>query len=107
MPVLVQAFDLGGFVPPARQSRAEPAGDREGGGGAARRQLLPDLPGGNPQPDWRLLPFKKGGFVMAIKGQRRSSAAIKGAREAMRKGSFGSVLVAIDVRFGEPVETRG
>ncbi len=45
---------------------------------------------------------------MAIKGQAPIvPVAIKGAREAMRKGSFVIQPVRVRVRFGEPVETSG
>ena len=55
-----------------------------------------------------LLPFKKGGFVMAIKGQAPVvPIAITGAREAMRKGSLVIQPVHVRVRLGEPVETAG
>ena len=45
LPILVRAFDLAGFVPLERgKPRAEPAGHRAGRRGAARGQLVPDLP---------------------------------------------------------------
>ncbi len=45
---------------------------------------------------------------MAIKGQAPIvPVAIKGAREAMRKGSFMIQPVHVRVRFGEPVDTTG
>jgi 1-acyl-sn-glycerol-3-phosphate acyltransferase len=54
------------------------------------------------------LPFKKGGFIMALKGQAPIvPVAIMGARNAMRKGSFVINPVTVDVKFGEPVETAG
>ena len=55
-----------------------------------------------------LLPFKKGGFIMAIKGQAPVvPVAIDGAREAMKKGSPIIRPVTVRLRFGEPVETAG
>ena len=55
-----------------------------------------------------LLPFKKGGFIMAIKGQAPIvPVAILGARDAMRKGSYVIQPVTVRVRFGRPVETTG
>ena len=55
-----------------------------------------------------LLPFKKGGFIMAIQAQSPVvPVAITGGRAAMRKGSPVVRPVTMDVRIGEPVETAG
>ena len=55
-----------------------------------------------------LLPFKKGGFIMALKAQAPVvPVAVQGGRDAMRKGSFVINPVTIEVRIGEPVETQG
>ena len=66
------------------------------------------FPEGTRSRTGALLPFKKGGFIMALKAQAPVvPVAIVGARAAMRKGSFVINPVTIEVRFGEPVETRG
>ena len=109
LPVLVQAFDLGGFVPleRGRPEQSLPAIERAA---AALREGNSFLifPEGTRSRTGALLPFKKGGFVMAIKGQAPIvPVAIKGARDAMRKGSFVIQPVAVDVIFGDPVETTG
>jgi 1-acyl-sn-glycerol-3-phosphate acyltransferase len=55
-----------------------------------------------------LLPFKKGGFIMAIAAQAPIvPVAITGARDAMRKGSAVIRPVMVSVRVGRPVATRG
>ena len=55
-----------------------------------------------------MLPFKKGGFIMAIKsGAPIVPVAIQGGREAMRKGSAIVRPVRISIRVGEPIETAG
>src|SRR5262249_25900178 len=55
-----------------------------------------------------LLPFKKGGFIMAIKAQAPIvPVVIQGGRAAMRKGSRVIHPVTISVRVGTPIETTG
>jgi 1-acyl-sn-glycerol-3-phosphate acyltransferase len=54
----------------------------------------------------QLLPFKKGGFVMALRaGAPIVPVAIMGGRAAMRKGSAIVHPVHVTVRIGEPIET--
>ena len=53
-----------------------------------------------------MLPFKKGGFVMAIKaGAPIVPIAISGGRDAMRRGSAIIRPVNISIRIGTPIET--
>lgn len=55
-----------------------------------------------------MLPFKKGGFVMAIKaGAPVVPVAISGGRNAMQRGSSVIRPVKISIRVGEPIETAG
>jgi len=55
-----------------------------------------------------LLPFKKGGFIMAIEAQTPIvPVAIQGGRDAMRKGSAFVRPVNVSVRIGTPIETKG
>jgi 1-acyl-sn-glycerol-3-phosphate acyltransferase len=109
LPVLVRAFDLAGFVPLERGNRDQslPAIRRAA---AALREGNSFLifPEGTRSRTGALLPFKKGGFIMAIEGQASIvPVAIKGARNAMRKGSPWIQPVQVQVRFGAPVETAG
>lgn len=109
LPILVRAWDLAGFVPLERGNREQslPAIDRAA---EALRQGNSFLifPEGTRSRTGQLLPFKKGGFIMAIKGQAPIvPVAITGAREAMRKGSFVIQPVTVNVRFGPPVESSG
>jgi 1-acyl-sn-glycerol-3-phosphate acyltransferase len=109
LPILVRAWDLAGFVPLERGNREQslPAIDRAA---AALREGNSFLifPEGTRSRSGNLLPFKKGGFIMALKAQAPIvPAAIVGARDALRKGSFVIQPVTVRVRFGEPVETAG
>ncbi|HUL75480.1 MAG TPA: lysophospholipid acyltransferase family protein, partial [Vicinamibacterales bacterium] len=55
-----------------------------------------------------LLPFKKGGFIMAIKAAAPIvPVAVQGGRDAMRKGSAIIRPVTVSIRVGEPIETTG
>ena len=55
-----------------------------------------------------LLPFKKGGFIMAIQAQVPIvPVAISGGRASMRKGSAIVHPVQVSVRIGEPIPTAG
>lgn len=109
LPVLVHAFDLAGFVPLERDNRDQslPAIERAA---AALREGNSFLifPEGTRSRTGELLPFKKGGFIMALKAQAPVvPVAIKGARDAMRKGSPWIHPVVVRVRIGAPIETTG
>jgi 1-acyl-sn-glycerol-3-phosphate acyltransferase len=109
LPILVRAWDLAGFVPLERANRDQslPAIDRAAAALQEGNSIL-IFPEGTRSRTGELLPFKKGGFIMAIKGGAPIvPVAITGAREAMRKGSFVIQPVTVRVRFGTPVETAG
>jgi 1-acyl-sn-glycerol-3-phosphate acyltransferase len=109
LPILVNAFDLGGFVPLERGNPEQSLPAIEKAGEALREgNSFLIFPEGTRSRTGALLPFKKGGFIMALKGQAPIvPVAIMGARNAMRKGSFVINPVTVDVKFGEPVETAG
>ena len=55
-----------------------------------------------------LLPFKKGGFIMAIQAQVPIvPVTIHGSYDAMRRGNALIFPATIGVRIGEPIETTG
>ena len=109
LPILVRAWDLAGFVPLERANREQslPAIDRAAEALREGNSFL-IFPEGTRSRTGALLPFKKGGFVMAIKaGAPIVPVAITGAHAAMRKGSPLIQPVTVRVRFGEPIETAG
>jgi 1-acyl-sn-glycerol-3-phosphate acyltransferase len=109
LPVLVRAFDLAGFIPLQRGNRDQslPAIERAAEAMREGNSFLV-FPEGTRSRTGELLPFKKGGFIMAIKAQVPVvPIAITGARNAMRKGSLVIRPVRVHVRLGEPVETAG
>ena len=109
LPILVRAWDLAGFVPLERGNRDQslPAIDRAAEALRDGASFL-IFPEGTRSRTGALLPFKKGGFIMAIKGQAPIvPVAILGARDAMRKGSYVIQPVTVRVRFGPPIETAG
>ena len=109
LPVLVRAFDLAGFVPLERGNREQslPAIDRAAQALVEGNSFL-IFPEGTRSRSGELLPFKKGGFIMAIKGQAPVvPVAIVGARDAMRQGSPWIRPVDVRVRLGPPIETAG
>lgn len=109
LPILTRAFDLAGFVPLERGNRDQslPAIERAAQALREGNSFL-IFPEGTRSRTGELLPFKKGGFIMAVKGQTPVvPVAISGARSAMRKGSPIINPVAVRVSFGSPVETAG
>ena len=109
LPILTSAFDLAGFIPLERGNRDQslPAIERAAAALRDGNSFL-IFPEGTRSRTGELLPFKKGGFVMAIKAQAPIvPVAIKGARAAMRKGSPWIQPVTISVSFGKPVLTAG
>jgi len=63
---------------------------------------------GTRSPDGRLLPFKKGGFVLALQaGVPIVPVSIRGGREILPKGSLHARPGTIDIVFGAPIPTVG
>jgi 1-acyl-sn-glycerol-3-phosphate acyltransferase len=109
LPVLVRAFDLAGFVPLERGNRDQslPAIERAATALVEGNSFL-IFPEGTRSRTGELLPFKKGGFILAIKAQAPIvPIAISGARDAMRKGSVWIQPVTVRVRIGAPIDTAG
>ncbi len=108
LPVLGRAFDIAGFVPIDRQNREQSmqAIERAATGLRAGASFL-IFPEGTRSRTGRLQRFKKGGFIMAIKGRAPLvPMAITGAGGAMRKGSAIIRPVTVSIRIGPPVEVE-
>jgi 1-acyl-sn-glycerol-3-phosphate acyltransferase len=109
LPVLVWAFDIGGFVPVQRANpdQSWPAVERAARSLEAGTSFF-IFPEGTRSRTGQLLPFKKGGFVMAIKAQAPIvPVAVSGGLDAMRKGSRVIWPAVITVEFLAPVSTAG
>jgi 1-acyl-sn-glycerol-3-phosphate acyltransferase len=63
---------------------------------------------GTRSPDGRLLPFKKGGFILAIQaGVPVVPVSIRGGHDVLPKGSLTPRCGTIQIEFGEPIDTSG
>jgi 1-acyl-sn-glycerol-3-phosphate acyltransferase len=109
MPILGRAAPLGGFVAVERQNpeQSQRAVDEAAASVAAGNSFMV-FPEGTRSRTGDLLPFKKGGFIMAIKAQAPLvPVAIAGGRAAMTKGSRLIRPVSVRISIGEPIETSG
>ncbi|MDE3138069.1 MAG: 1-acyl-sn-glycerol-3-phosphate acyltransferase [Acidobacteriota bacterium] len=88
MPLIGWAMQLAGFIPVDRSSREGAAASAD----VAVEQLrsgasMVIYPEGTRSPDGKLLPFKRGGFLMAIRGGRPIvPMTIAGAERVLPKG---------------------
>ncbi|MGQ0734232.1 MAG: lysophospholipid acyltransferase family protein [Acidobacteriota bacterium] len=109
LPILGAAMEVGGFVPVERDNRDAAFQSIELAAASIRAgHSFLIFPEGTRSRTGDLLPFKKGGFIMALQAQAPViPVAIMGGRDAMRKGSAVIRPVRVTVRIGDPVETRG
>ena len=109
IPVLARAFRMGGFIPIDRSKKESAMRSIEAG--ARSLQAGPSFrifPEGTRSKTDEMLPFKKGGFIMAIKaGAPIVPVAIQGGRAAMQRGSKIIRPVTVSIRVGKPIETAG
>ncbi len=109
VPILGFAAPVAGFIPVERGNpdQSQAAVDQAAAAVAGGRSFLV-FPEGTRSRTGDLLPFKKGGFIMAIKAQVPVvPVAIVGGRAAMTKGSRVIRPVTIDIHVGQPIDTTG
>jgi 1-acyl-sn-glycerol-3-phosphate acyltransferase len=108
-PLMGTVFDVGGFVAVDRRDREKAlASIAEGARSLRAGNSFLIFPEGTRSRSGELLPFKKGGFIMAIEAQVPVvPVAVRGGRAAMRKGSAFIRPVHVSVRIGQPIPTAG
>jgi 1-acyl-sn-glycerol-3-phosphate acyltransferase len=109
VPILARAFRYGGFIPVDRRNKEAALRSIETGAASIRAgNSFLIFPEGTRSKTSELLPFKKGGFIMAIKAQAPIvPVAVQGGRDSMRRGSWMLRPVTVSVRIGEPIESAG
>jgi len=108
-PIMGTVLDVGGFVPIERSDRDKAAVSIAKGADSLRAgNSFLIFPEGTRSRTGQLLPFKKGGFLMAIRAQAPIvPVAVQGGQAAMRRGSALVRPVHVTVRIGRPVPTAG
>jgi 1-acyl-sn-glycerol-3-phosphate acyltransferase len=109
IPVLTRAFRFGGFIPVDRRNKEAAMRSIEAGAASLREgNSFLIFPEGTRSRTAELLPFKKGGFIMAIKARAPIvPVAVQGGTAAMRRGSAFVQPAIVSIRVGEPIETAG
>jgi 1-acyl-sn-glycerol-3-phosphate acyltransferase len=109
IPLLARAFRHGGFVPIDRRNKEAAMRSLDAGARSIQDgNSFLIFPEGTRSKTEEMLPFKKGGFLMALKAQAPIvPVAIQGGRDAMRRGSRIIRPVTVSIRVGAPIETVG
>ena len=108
-PIMGVVFDVGGFVPIERGNREQSMASISRGAASLKAgNSFLIFPEGTRSRTGELLPFKKGGFIMALQANAPVvPVAISGGRASMRKGSPWVRPVRVSVRIGTPISTEG
>ena len=109
IPLLARAFQHGGFVPIDRRNKEAAMRSLEAGAASIRSgNSFLIFPEGTRSKTGDMLPFKKGGFLMALKAQAPIvPVAVSGGRDSMKPGSKIIRPVTVSIRVGKPIETAG
>jgi 1-acyl-sn-glycerol-3-phosphate acyltransferase len=109
VPLMGLAFDIGGFVAVERADRNKAIASVDAAAASLRQgNSFLVFPEGTRSRTGELLPFKKGGFIMALQAQVPvMPVAVSGGRASMRKGSAVVRPVRVTVRIGPPIPTAG
>lgn len=108
-PIMGTVFDVGGFIPIERGDREKSVASITRGANSLKAgNSFLIFPEGTRSRTGELLPFKKGGFFMAIEAQAPVvPVAVSGGRASMEKGSAFVRPVTVTVRIGKPISTAG
>jgi 1-acyl-sn-glycerol-3-phosphate acyltransferase len=109
IPLLGRVLRFGGFIPVDRRNKEAAMRSIEAGAASLREgNSFLIFPEGTRSKTAEMLPFKKGGFLMAIKaGVPIVPVAVQGGRDAMRKGSKIVRPAVVSIRVGAPIDTAG
>ena len=109
IPVFGWALALSGFIKLDRGDRSQARASLDLAAARVRAgRSVVVFPEGTRSPDGKLLPFKKGGFILAIEsGAPVIPISISGSRAVLGKETLDIKRGAIDVVFGAPIPTRG
>lgn len=109
VPILGRAMRLRGYVPVDRQNRERAMQAIEEGVKALQAgESFMIYPEGKRSSDGRLLPFKKGAFVMAIQAQAPIlPISVSGAYKIMPKGRLAIRPGIMRITIHDPVPTAG
>lgn len=109
IPILGWSMGMCGFIPIDRSNRERAIASLERAAAKIREGIsVLVFPEGTRNEGDGLLPFKKGGFVMALRaGVPVVPVVVSGTRSIKRKGDFRVYPGSIRIRFGEPIETAG
>ena len=106
IPLFGRAWKVAGHVSIDRSDRQSAIRSLETAGArmASEDAAVIIFPEGTRSPDGRLLPFKKGAFMLSrTSGVDLLPAAVSGSREVMAKGAWRVRPGTITVRYGEPI----